>query len=100
MVQATPTLQNVSLKLDCISLAHPSVIFQVLSCSSASKMRSNSFTAHTVLVLPHTCPQGKVFCLSPYHLLSHSQASFKFQHIADAVYSGVDGIGIGGAQIL
>jgi hypothetical protein len=63
-------------------------------------MRSNSFTAHTVLVLPHTCPQGKVFCLSPYHLLSHSQASFKFQHIADAVYSGVDGIGIGGAQIL
>src|SRR5882762_2385254 len=26
--------------------------------------------------------------------------SFKFQHIADAVYAGVDGIGIGGAQIL
>jgi len=27
-------------------------------------------------------------------------AGFKFQHIADAVYAGVDGIGIGGAQIL
>ncbi len=33
-------------------------------------------------------------------LLTYMSAGFKFAHIADAVYSGVDGIGIGGAQIL
>lgn len=33
-------------------------------------------------------------------LLTYMSAGFKFNHIADAVYSGVDGIGIGGAQIL
>lgn len=33
-------------------------------------------------------------------LITYMSAGFKFAHIADAVYSGVDGIGIGGAQIL
>lgn len=33
-------------------------------------------------------------------LITYMSAGFKFDHIADAVYSGVDGIGIGGAQIL
>lgn len=33
-------------------------------------------------------------------LITYMSAGFKFNHIADAVYSGVDGIGIGGAQIL
>ena len=33
-------------------------------------------------------------------LITYMSAGFKFGHIADAVYSGVDGIGIGGAQIL
>ncbi|GMK60055.1 hypothetical protein CspeluHIS016_0902720 [Cutaneotrichosporon spelunceum] len=33
-------------------------------------------------------------------LITYMSAGFKFNHIADAVYTGVDGIGIGGAQIL
>ena len=33
-------------------------------------------------------------------LITYMSAGFKFAHIAEAVYSGVDGIGIGGAQIL
>lgn len=33
-------------------------------------------------------------------LITYMSAGFKFDHIADAVYTGVDGIGIGGAQIL
>ncbi|KAI0700457.1 hypothetical protein BC835DRAFT_1412051 [Cytidiella melzeri] len=33
-------------------------------------------------------------------LTTYMSAGFKFQHIPAAVYSGVDGIGIGGAQIL
>ncbi len=33
-------------------------------------------------------------------LITYMSAGFKFNHLADAVYTGVDGIGIGGAQIL
>jgi hypothetical protein len=63
-------------------------------------MLLNSFTAHTVQVSPHTCLLGKFLSRRTIFSRLILIFSFKFQHIADAVYAGVDGIGIGGAQIL
>jgi hypothetical protein len=50
--------------------------------------------------LPHATALELVHRAHERGLLTYFSAGFRFPHIAKAVYTGVDGVGIGGAQIL